>query len=125
MHRAMQAQWEGQSPINWEGQSPIHWEEERPAQWEEQESEQWDEEQSCEIVEEQHVTQSEEQQKDDDEATTTPKVSLELLASLSLPSTGSTLHNYGKCKPCAWFWKPQGCLNGQTCGHCHLCPQGE
>jgi len=42
-----------------------------------------------------------------------------------LPSTGSALHSLGKCRPCAWLWKPQGCLNGQECAHCHLCPQGE
>lgn len=42
-----------------------------------------------------------------------------------LPSTGSSLHLLGKCRPCAWFWKPQGCQNGAACAHCHLCPQGE
>lgn len=42
-----------------------------------------------------------------------------------LPSTGSALHAPGKCRPCAWFWKPQGCQNGQACAHCHLCPEGE
>jgi len=43
----------------------------------------------------------------------------------ALPSLGSALHFTGKCKPCAWFWKAQGCHNGQACAHCHLCPQGE
>jgi len=43
----------------------------------------------------------------------------------SLPSTGSALHHLGKCRPCAWFWKSQGCMNGQACAHCHLCPEGE
>merc|ERR1719330_1811116 len=42
-----------------------------------------------------------------------------------MPSTGSALHLLGKCRPCAWFWKPQGCQNGQACAHCHLCPEGE
>lgn len=42
-----------------------------------------------------------------------------------LPSVGSAMHGTGKCKPCAWFWKPRGCLNGQDCGHCHMCPDGE
>lgn len=42
-----------------------------------------------------------------------------------LPSHGSLLHGSGKCKPCMWFWKPEGCGNGQDCGHCHLCPQSE
>lgn len=41
------------------------------------------------------------------------------------PSSGSILHDTGKCKPCAWFHKPGGCLNGQACCHCHLCPDGE
>jgi len=40
-------------------------------------------------------------------------------------SVGSRLHSAGYCKPCAWFWKPKGCLNGAECRHCHLCPKGE
>merc|ERR1712039_588455 len=31
----------------------------------------------------------------------------------------------GECKPCAWFWKPKSCVNGDKCVHCHLCPAGE
>jgi len=34
-------------------------------------------------------------------------------------------HGSGLCRPCAWFWRPQGCKNGDSCGHCHLCPEGE
>lgn len=41
------------------------------------------------------------------------------------PSNGSALHMSGKCRPCPWFWRPQGCQNGQNCEHCHLCPEGE
>jgi len=41
------------------------------------------------------------------------------------PSHGSTLHLSGHCRPCAWFWKPSGCLNGLDCTRCHLCPAGE
>eukprot|EP00929_Paragymnodinium_shiwhaense_P061179 TRINITY_DN30557_c0_g1_i1.p1 TRINITY_DN30557_c0_g1~~TRINITY_DN30557_c0_g1_i1.p1 ORF type:complete len:281 (+),score=38.45 TRINITY_DN30557_c0_g1_i1:75-917(+) len=41
------------------------------------------------------------------------------------PSAGSRLHHLGKCKPCAWFFKPQGCQNGAECRHCHSCPKGE
>lgn len=45
------------------------------------------------------------------------------------PSIGSALHSAlyesGSCRPCAWFWKPQGCLNGFDCRHCHLCPASE
>lgn len=41
------------------------------------------------------------------------------------PSKGSVLHALGQCKPCAWFWKPDGCRNDQNCKHCHLCPEGE
>jgi hypothetical protein len=33
-------------------------------------------------------------------------------------------HSFGQCKPCAWFWRPQGCKNGDDCGYCHLCPEG-
>lgn len=40
-------------------------------------------------------------------------------------SMGSAIHGTGHCKPCAWFWKPQGCTNGSECCHCHLCPDGE
>mmetsp|Transcript_63546 Transcript_63546/g.98896 ORF Transcript_63546/g.98896 Transcript_63546/m.98896 type:complete len:588 (-) Transcript_63546:110-1873(-) len=43
----------------------------------------------------------------------------------NLPSVGSGLHALGKCKPCAWHWKPGGCTNGKECCHCHICPSGE
>jgi len=48
-----------------------------------------------------------------------------LVAPPGTPSHGSTLHGTGNCRPCAWFWKPHGCQNGQECGHCHICPEGE
>merc|ERR1712048_622562 len=38
-------------------------------------------------------------------------------------SVGSVLHGSGACRACTWFWKPQGCVNGADCRHCHLCPQ--
>jgi len=40
-------------------------------------------------------------------------------------SVGSASHGIGECKPCAWFWRPQGCSNGSSCRHCHLCGLGE
>lgn len=40
-------------------------------------------------------------------------------------SVGSSLHATAQCKPCAWFWRPQGCFNGFDCSHCHLCLPGE
>jgi len=40
-------------------------------------------------------------------------------------SKGFELHGMGRCRPCAWFWKPVGCQNGDACQHCHLCPEGE
>merc|ERR1712151_838217 len=43
----------------------------------------------------------------------------------SLVSKGSMFHGSGECKPCAWFYKPQGCQNGAECLHCHLCPENE
>jgi len=46
-------------------------------------------------------------------------------AALMFPSVGSAKHVTGNCKPCAWFWKPQGCSNGSKCEHCHLCPQNQ
>jgi len=43
----------------------------------------------------------------------------------SFPSLGSVEHASGNCRPCAWFWKRQGCRNGADCRHCHLCPESE
>lgn len=43
----------------------------------------------------------------------------------ALPSLGSVMHVSGQCRPCAWFAKPQGCLNGRECRHCHSCLPGE
>jgi len=40
-------------------------------------------------------------------------------------SKGSALHGTGSCKPCAWYWKSQGCKNAENCQHCHMCPEGE
>jgi len=40
-------------------------------------------------------------------------------------SVGSGLHGTGSCKPCAWFWKVEGCSNSVDCRHCHACPEGE
>jgi len=40
-------------------------------------------------------------------------------------SIGSNLHGTGECRPCAWFWRPQGCTNGVDCRHCHMCLVGE
>uniref|UniRef100_A0A6U6VBL4 C3H1-type domain-containing protein n=1 Tax=Zooxanthella nutricula TaxID=1333877 RepID=A0A6U6VBL4_9DINO len=40
-------------------------------------------------------------------------------------SVGSKEHGAGECRPCAWFWRPQGCTNGFECRHCHMCPAGE
>lgn len=40
-------------------------------------------------------------------------------------STGSALHQARLCKPCAWYWKSEGCWNGSQCKHCHMCPSGE
>jgi len=34
-------------------------------------------------------------------------------------------HNDGLCKPCAHFWKPEGCKNGSDCQFCHQCRPGE
>lgn len=38
---------------------------------------------------------------------------------------GSAKHQEGKCKPCAFAWKPEGCGSGVECQFCHLCPPGE
>lgn len=38
-------------------------------------------------------------------------------------SSGSQAHGTGECRPCAWYWREQGCLNAAECMHCHLCPR--
>jgi len=40
-------------------------------------------------------------------------------------SRGSVLHGDGRCVPCAWYWKAEGCRSGAACRRCHLCPAGE
>jgi hypothetical protein len=42
-------------------------------------------------------------------------------ADQALWSKGSILHTQGKCKPCAWSWKPGGCSEGADCLFCHTC----
>eukprot|EP00928_Gymnodinium_smaydae_P039129 TRINITY_DN26802_c0_g1_i2.p1 TRINITY_DN26802_c0_g1~~TRINITY_DN26802_c0_g1_i2.p1 ORF type:complete len:341 (+),score=74.82 TRINITY_DN26802_c0_g1_i2:93-1115(+) len=42
-----------------------------------------------------------------------------------LPSVGSAEHNTGRCKPCAFVYREDGCMNGEACEFCHLCEQGE
>eukprot|EP00930_Biecheleria_cincta_P106177 TRINITY_DN9945_c0_g1_i1.p1 TRINITY_DN9945_c0_g1~~TRINITY_DN9945_c0_g1_i1.p1 ORF type:complete len:325 (-),score=62.78 TRINITY_DN9945_c0_g1_i1:47-985(-) len=34
-------------------------------------------------------------------------------------------HEAGTCVPCAYLKKSDGCRKGDSCSHCHLCPQGE
>jgi len=41
------------------------------------------------------------------------------------PLPGSVQHGSGKCVPCFWRWKPQGCAYGADCNYCHSCPEGE
>eukprot|EP00929_Paragymnodinium_shiwhaense_P123498 TRINITY_DN9741_c0_g1_i4.p1 TRINITY_DN9741_c0_g1~~TRINITY_DN9741_c0_g1_i4.p1 ORF type:complete len:188 (+),score=37.62 TRINITY_DN9741_c0_g1_i4:187-750(+) len=40
-------------------------------------------------------------------------------------SMGSELHTAGQCKPCAWNWRPTGCIHGMNCKFCHTCADGE
>jgi len=40
-------------------------------------------------------------------------------------SNGSAEHDKGKCRPCAWVWKPDGCVNGTACSFCHTCEVGQ
>lgn len=42
-----------------------------------------------------------------------------------MPSSGSNLHRFGTCRPCAHHHSPKGCSNGPQCKFCHLCPPGE
>jgi len=57
-----------------------------------------------------------------DEAAVWPMMQL---TEQKLPSVGSQQHSTGGCRPCAWFYKPEGCANGDQCQHCHLCDVGE
>jgi len=40
--------------------------------------------------------------------------------SASLLSKGSSKHDQGKCMPCHFFQRKQGCANGTNCRFCHL-----
>jgi hypothetical protein len=51
-------------------------------------------------------------------------VVIELNSVLGKWSVGSTGHHFGRCKPCAFFWK-SGCQAGQACQFCHTCPPDE
>jgi len=51
-------------------------------------------------------------------------VVVELNSVLNHWSVGSTGHHFGRCKPCAFFWK-EGCKAGQACEFCHTCPVDE
>jgi len=42
-----------------------------------------------------------------------------------LAESSKSKHEKGECQPCAWFWRPNGCKNGDACGYCHKCPEGE
>mmetsp|Transcript_54533 Transcript_54533/g.174912 ORF Transcript_54533/g.174912 Transcript_54533/m.174912 type:complete len:255 (-) Transcript_54533:63-827(-) len=37
-----------------------------------------------------------------------------------LPSIGTELHESGRCTPCHFHPRPQGCRNGSACRFCHL-----
>jgi len=37
---------------------------------------------------------------------------------------GSDMHAYGLCRPCVWFWRPEGCAKGTSCEYCHVCDKG-
>jgi hypothetical protein len=53
-----------------------------------------------------------------------PQVVVELNSVLGNWSVGSTGHHFGRCKPCAFFWK-DSCNDGQACQFCHSCPPDE
>lgn len=55
----------------------------------------------------------------------TEPVIVELNSILGHWSIGSTGHHFGNCKPCAFFWKEEGCKDGQACQFCHTCAPDE
>eukprot|EP00746_Dinoflagellata_sp_MGD_P162898 gnl/MRDRNA2_/MRDRNA2_90646_c0_seq1.p1 gnl/MRDRNA2_/MRDRNA2_90646_c0~~gnl/MRDRNA2_/MRDRNA2_90646_c0_seq1.p1 ORF type:complete len:359 (+),score=76.16 gnl/MRDRNA2_/MRDRNA2_90646_c0_seq1:76-1077(+) len=61
---------------------------------------------------------------DDSEVPGERAVVIELESVLGKWSVGSTGHHFGRCKPCAFFWK-SGCQAGQACQFCHTCPPDE
>jgi len=42
-----------------------------------------------------------------------------------ITSIGALGHDTNTCKPCAWNWKPGGCMKERNCSFCHLCEKGE
>eukprot|EP00929_Paragymnodinium_shiwhaense_P115152 TRINITY_DN8383_c0_g1_i1.p1 TRINITY_DN8383_c0_g1~~TRINITY_DN8383_c0_g1_i1.p1 ORF type:complete len:305 (+),score=54.39 TRINITY_DN8383_c0_g1_i1:109-915(+) len=49
----------------------------------------------------------------------------QVLGTALLPTLGSAGHDIGECKPCAFFWKDNGCVNGMYCQFCHKCDAAE
>merc|ERR1712196_291684 len=47
------------------------------------------------------------------------------LPSAGFPNIGSKGHMEGTCKPCAFYWRQDGCQNGCHCNFCHVCEPGE
>lgn len=39
-------------------------------------------------------------------------------------SLGAEFHEDNECRPCAWNWRPSGCVNATECVFCHMCPEG-
>lgn len=36
-------------------------------------------------------------------------------------SDGANLHESNQCRPCAFYWREEGCLTGAACSFCHMC----
>jgi len=65
-------------------------------------------------------------------STGTPETDSHSLCSTPVPETntgqwskGAANHSSGTCTPCAWSWKPRGCVNGSNCEFCHMCGEVE
>ena len=64
-----------------------------------------------------------------DEACALPRTGLQRVE--EVVSEGSVGHGFTNsdgwplCSPCQWYHSAAGCLRGDICRHCHLCPQGE
>lgn len=48
-----------------------------------------------------------------------------VLGSIAMPTKGSLQHGVGRCKPCAFVWREDGCSKAVECPFCHLCEAGE
>mmetsp|Transcript_21421 Transcript_21421/g.45632 ORF Transcript_21421/g.45632 Transcript_21421/m.45632 type:complete len:160 (+) Transcript_21421:148-627(+) len=60
-----------------------------------------------------------------EEASCMAESSLDAASRVAMWSKGASGHDDGTCRPCAWNYKPSGCINGSECTFCHMCEKDE